>query len=237
MKCRSSRAIWASRRSSRAKAGAQSMSHARASSLLPIPSRVSAASSRCSSGVMPHGYSGDHRFVATALFHTSEQRDWDGSRRRPRKRRRPSVRRRGQRGTTGWRRVPSRGPEPVSRGWGTTEPPESPVARRSCRTSRENCESRSNRSASASSSHMVSTLPQFSSSRTRSTGPSPTVWYAMLMPSAVVAYCVSGSASRADLKRLPVQERTRPREGTVACASVRECRLRRVSCPGVAIGG
>ena len=35
---------------------------------------------------------------------------------------------------------------------------------------------------------MISTLPQTPGSNTRSTGLSPTVWNAMLMPSSVVAY-------------------------------------------------
>ncbi len=45
----------------------------RTSRSLPIPSRVSAAPWRCSSGVDPHGYSGDHRLVATPFNHASDE--------------------------------------------------------------------------------------------------------------------------------------------------------------------
>ena len=77
---------------------------------------------------------------------------------------------------------------------GNDEPPDNPVPRRSCRITRENDDSRSKRSANASSSNMISTLPQLSSSNARSTGPSPIVRYAMLTPSSLVAYWISGDS-------------------------------------------
>ena len=170
MKCRSARAICATRSSSPARLGAQSMIQVRASSLLPILARASAASSRISSAVDPHGYSGDHRIVATARFHTIDATRLGLLAAKTAKAapvvRSPNKTARGDRMASS---TAKRSCARVSR-LGNDPRPESPVPRRSWRMSRENRESRSNRSASASTSHRVSMPPQSESSRTRSTG-------------------------------------------------------------------
>jgi hypothetical protein len=84
---------------------------------------------------------------------------------------------------------------------------ERPVPRLSNRITRENDARRSTNRAIGRTSHMASTLETHPWTHTRSSGPSPTIWYAMWR-SPLMAYRVSG------ITRGPQRSRTNRRRPT-----------------------